>query len=207
MFFKSNVLNIKGHLLLSNFFQVPINLRQSYVDAYQCFIWNKIVSKRIAKFGSKVIVGDLVFPKGNNGQHNQREVIFIDDGNIRKYKIYDVVLPLPGPDTIYPANEIAGWYIDLFREDGLSEKDFDQTSKYRIFVCPHSLIFINFILNELHNFRIYGLDGVYRFMIIRPSDFKWEFVRYEYNPQKLISSDSKQLVRQPPVGVLGMSSS
>ena len=144
MFFKSNVLNIKGHLLLSNFFQVPINLRQSYVDAYQCFIWNKIVSKRIAKFGSKVIVGDLVFPKGNNGQHNQREVIFIDDGNIRKYKIYDVVLPLPGPDTIYPANEIAGWYDDLFKADGLSENDFHLNSKY--FLFPF-YFYISFYMN------------------------------------------------------------
>jgi hypothetical protein len=79
-----------------------------------------------------VIVGDLVFPKGSNGQHNQQEVIFIDDGNIRKYKIYDVVLPLPGPDTIYPANEVA--VDDLFKANGLSENDFHLKSKYFVFL-------------------------------------------------------------------------
>ena len=173
---KSKVLNIKCHLLLSHFFQVPINLRQSYVDAYQYFIWNKIVSKRIVKFGSKVIVGDLVFPKGNNGQHNQREVILIDDGNIRKYKIYDVVLPLPGPNTIYPANEIAGWYDDLFKADGLSEKDFKLKSKYFVFLF---YFYISFYMN-FYTYRTYDLTGDYKPMILRPSVLKWKFVRYDY---------------------------
>jgi tRNA pseudouridine13 synthase len=88
------------------------------------FTWNKIVSRRIAKFSLNLIIGDLVY----DPQHNQ--VIFIDDGNIHKYTIYDVVLPLPGPDIIYPANEIAGWYDDLLKADGLSEEDLNRNSKY-----------------------------------------------------------------------------
>ena len=103
--------------------------------AYLGFIWNKIVSRRIAKFSLKLIIGDLVY----DPQHNQ--VIFIDDGNIHKYTIYDVVLPLPGPDTLKPANEIADWYDDLFREDGLTEKDFNRSSKYWIFGFSPSSVF------------------------------------------------------------------
>ncbi len=116
--------NYKCYLLTSNFPKVPFKLRKSYVHAYLGFTWNKIVSRRIAKFSLNLIIGDLVY----DPQHNQ--VIFIDDGNIHKYTIYDVVLPLPGPDIIYPANEIAGWYDDLLKADGLSEEDLNRNSKY-----------------------------------------------------------------------------
>jgi tRNA pseudouridine13 synthase len=118
---------------------IPLDLRISNVRAYQCFIWNKIVSKRIAKFGVHLIIGDLVLAQGHNKQDNQPEIIFIDDGNIHKFTIYDVVLPLPQHDTVYPANEIAGWYNDVFQEDGISEKDFNLSSKYNgnlmLFTC------------------------------------------------------------------------
>jgi tRNA pseudouridine13 synthase len=137
-------------------------LRVSFVRAYQCFLWNTIVSKRIAKFGAKLIVGDLVYASGNNdqnntislyiryiefyielliemegdsgrrdynGQQNQREVLFIDQNNIHNYTIYDAVLPLPGCNITYPANEVADWYKDLLSADGLLEKDFNLSLK------------------------------------------------------------------------------
>ena len=72
-------------------------------------------------------MGDLVY----DPQHNQ--VIFIDNGNIHKYTIYDVVLPLPGPDTLKPANEIAEWYEDFLKADELTEKNLNRNSKYLIF--------------------------------------------------------------------------
>jgi tRNA(Glu) U13 pseudouridine synthase TruD len=137
VFYLKSGFSYTKNLLLSNFLLclqgIPLHLRISNVRAYQCFIWNKIVSKRIAKFGLKLVVGDLVY----DPQHNK--VIFIDDGNIHKFTIYDVVLPVPQHDTVYPANEIAGWYNDVFQEDGISEKDFNLSSKYNgnlmLFTC------------------------------------------------------------------------
>jgi len=105
------------------------------VYAYLGFIWNKIVSRRIAKFSLKLIIGDLVY----DPQHNQ--VIFIDNGNIHKYAIYDVVLPLPGPDTLKPANEIAEWYEDFLKADELTEKNLNRNSKYLIFGFLYSSVF------------------------------------------------------------------
>lgn len=69
----------------------------------------------------------------DDSKHNQRKVIFIDENNIRNYTIHDVVLPLPGCNVTYPANEVANWYEDLFLADGLSQKDFERSSKYDIF--------------------------------------------------------------------------
>jgi tRNA pseudouridine13 synthase len=38
-----------------------------YVHAYQSYVWNAIVSERIARYGFNPIVGDLVFDKASLG--------------------------------------------------------------------------------------------------------------------------------------------
>lgn len=154
-------------------------MRLTYIHAYQSFLWNTVVSKRLSTFGPKPIVGDLVYAPGSSdgdvdpemeleneeaeqvepeadpssdkdddgeksnkkAQRNQRKVIFIDDNNIHNYTINDVLLPLPGFDITYPANEVATWYTELLQADGLSEMDFKQSTKYAFFFpyCPISL--------------------------------------------------------------------
>lgn len=42
---------------------IPRNTRLMYMHAYQSFVWNHIVSRRIKQFGTDVIVGDLVYDK------------------------------------------------------------------------------------------------------------------------------------------------
>lgn len=44
---------------------VPRNIRLMYIHAYQSFVWNHIVSKRMKQFGTDVVVGDLVYDKQN----------------------------------------------------------------------------------------------------------------------------------------------
>ena len=85
-----------------------------------------------------MIVGDLVY----DPQHNL--FIFIDENNIQNHTIYDIVLPLPRHDTVYPANEIAIWYNDLFQEDGISEEDFNLSSKYNLSLCYLYISFYSF---------------------------------------------------------------
>jgi tRNA pseudouridine13 synthase len=39
-----------------------------YVHAYQSYVWNAIVSRRISQFGLKPIPGDLVFGRAGKGK-------------------------------------------------------------------------------------------------------------------------------------------
>jgi tRNA pseudouridine13 synthase len=75
-------------------------MRLMYLHAYQSYIWNEATSKRIELFGLKVCVGDLV--KDKNDKDN---ILVLADDNIIHYNIYDVVLPLPGHNVIYPNNQ------------------------------------------------------------------------------------------------------
>ena len=140
-------------------------MRLTYIHAYQSFLWNTVVSKRLAKFGLQPIVGDLVYAPDETGeeeaepeleeevpedesaegsetgsvdgstsskraQRNQRKVMFVDEKNIGNYTIFDVILPLPGYDIVYPANEAGQWYLELLTADGMAESSFKQSVKF-----------------------------------------------------------------------------
>lgn len=74
-----------------------------------------------------------------NGESNQvvtdqqrtSEVKIVTKADIdsNSYTIFDVILPLPGHDVLYPANECAEWYKDRLAKDDLSSEKFKQKNK------------------------------------------------------------------------------
>ncbi|KAL8409038.1 hypothetical protein RB594_007471 [Gaeumannomyces avenae] len=109
-------------------------LRQLYCHAYQSYIWNYAASKRWSRYGDQVVVGDLVMVQPNESpiaqrspaedmseDVNQEEEEFYqrarpltkDEVASGRYTIFDVVLPAPGFDVIYPANDIGTFYSDF----------------------------------------------------------------------------------------------
>ncbi|XP_076162636.1 pseudouridine synthase 7 [Ptiloglossa arizonensis] len=58
---------------------VPRNARLMYIHAYQSFVWNYMVSKRIKEFGRKPIVGDLVYKDNVRQNDNDNEDFAYDN--------------------------------------------------------------------------------------------------------------------------------
>ncbi len=169
------------------------------------------------QFGDEDANGDKEEDGENSNaeaQRNQRKVIFIDENNIKDYTINDIILPLPGFDITYPANEVAGWYRELFEADGLTEMDFKQSTKY---VYLFFFISCSILYHKLKNLflfyspfprfldRTYNLGGAYRLLVTKPSDLKWKFLRYDDSTLRLIPSDwdHTSKTQPPPAAVIG----
>lgn len=107
-------------------------LRSMYLHAYQSYVWNHAASTRWAKYGEKVVKGDLVIAENEAvplvaGEDQDGDVIINpveddDEAPVRaralteeeaasgRYTISDVVLPTPGYEVIYPDNDIGDFF-------------------------------------------------------------------------------------------------
>ena len=111
-------------------------LRSMYLHAYQSHVWNHAASHRWELYGDKVVEGDLVIAEGedvqekpvdrdqdgdeiiNPGESGEDEqvrarALSAEEAASGRYSIYEVVLPSPGYDVIYPSNEIGRFYEEF----------------------------------------------------------------------------------------------
>lgn len=164
---------------------IPRNLRVMYVHAYQSYIWNKVASKRIELFGTSVVEGDLVINTENdkpqaevdeNGDVFEEDVASNNFVKVRsltkediesgKYTIFDVVLPSPGYDVVYPTNEqLRQVYVDEMSKDGLNPDDMQRRVKE------------------------FSLSGSYRNIMSKPGNLEYEIVNYEDDSIQLVRTD------------------
>lgn len=164
--------------------KIPRNLRIMYGHAYQSYVWNKATSKRIELFGLTAVVGDLVIASKNTksdlpevdeleGGEDVKDVTFIrarsltqSDIDSGKYSIYDVVLPTPGFDILYPENpELRKVYVDIMAADGLDP-----------FKMSRSV-------------RDFSFAGAYRHVLHKPQHIKYAIRHYEEPSQNLMNND------------------
>jgi tRNA pseudouridine13 synthase len=150
--------------------RVTRNLRTMYVHAYQSLVWNMVASERWARYGTKVIKGDLVLVDtqaakeakqddvDENGEvvvHPAYDDIAVSHDDIYQrarplteeevqsgqFTVFDIVLPTPGFDVEYPANDTGDYYKEFMaseRGGGLDpanmrrpQKDFSLSGSYR----------------------------------------------------------------------------
>ncbi|CAN7988732.1 unnamed protein product, partial [Ixodes hexagonus] len=151
---------------------IPRNVRLMYIHGYQSYVWNKLVSRRLRKFGLAVLEGDLVVPADVPGTalepeegkpSKQLEPTIVKD--VAEASLGDVVLPLPGYSVVYPKNEIAEWYKEMLAEDGLTLDSFNNKN------------------------RAFAMSGCYRHIVTIPRDVTWEELSYEDPSKPLLLSD------------------
>ncbi|KAH6998648.1 pseudouridine synthase [Ilyonectria sp. MPI-CAGE-AT-0026] len=110
-------------------------LRSMYLHALQSYIWNHAASKRWELHGETVVKGDLVISQVDatplvSGQDQDGDDIVNpteddDEAPVRArpltaeeaasghFTVYDVVLPTPGYDVVYPDNEMGTFYEEF----------------------------------------------------------------------------------------------
>ncbi|KAI0480467.1 pseudouridine synthase [Xylariaceae sp. FL0804] len=120
------------------------SMRTMYVHAYQSLVWNFVASKRWELFGAQVTKGDIVLVQSSSiapqesgdGGTDATEKVSLDqdiEGPLSsdlvahtlgeeevqsgRYTIFDIVLPTPGWDIIYPANEIGDFYAEFMGKE------------------------------------------------------------------------------------------
>ncbi|KAG8427006.1 multisubstrate pseudouridine synthase 7 [Metarhizium acridum] len=166
-------------------------LRSMYLHAYQSHVWNHAASQRYALHGSKVTKGDLVISDGEaqpaaaeqdqDGDEIINPVEDEEDAPLRarplteeeaasgKYTIYDIVLPSPGYDVVYPDNEIGQFYQEFMGREENGRLD------------PHKMRRLR---------REFSLPGRYRKLmqrfLVEPSV---EFKLYEHDTEQMHPTD------------------
>ncbi|KAK3401045.1 pseudouridine synthase [Sordaria brevicollis] len=103
-------------------------MRMMYIHAYQSFVWNHMATKRWSMYGPAVVEGDLVLvtndqsatdadSEDNENFYAQARALTKEDIESGKYTIFDVVLPTPGYDVMYPRNAVGKAYVDFMKKD------------------------------------------------------------------------------------------
>ncbi|XP_063881198.1 pseudouridylate synthase 7 homolog isoform X3 [Scylla paramamosain] len=188
-----------GNDLVEALNRIPRTTRSLYLHAYQSWIWNTIASRRVKKYGLKVLPGDIVRRKGSDMEEMEEDAPeaegeegksgdeaevktemesngqnmsgfhFLTEEEAETTDITDVVLPLPGYNVEYPNNEIKEWYAEMLEADGLS-------------------------FNALkHEIKAYAARGVYRRMVVVPTMVAGQVCYYRDATKPLLQSDMDKL--------------
>nr|XP_037280612.1 LOW QUALITY PROTEIN: pseudouridylate synthase 7 homolog [Rhipicephalus microplus] len=163
---KGGATNYLGALLA-----LPRNVRLLYLHGYQSYVWNRLVSRRVQRFGLTVLPGDLLMTPGLGAEDSRSRRLW----NLTSVQM--LVLPLPGHSVRYPQNEIADWYKEILAEDGLTLNSFSE---------------------QKH--RDLSMSGCYRHLVAVPRDVQWQEVSYTDPQAALVLSDLDKLqgLPEPP---------
>ncbi|TVY50580.1 Multisubstrate pseudouridine synthase 7 [Lachnellula cervina] len=188
--------------------QITRGLRTMYVHAYQSYIWNMAASVRWAKYGTKVIAGDLVFVDtpaqiasatkdevDENGEvvvrpaaddsavthddlYQRARPLTVEEAESGKYTIFDIILPTPGFDIEYPANEIGDYYKEFMgSEQGGGLDPANMRRKHKDF----------------------SLSGSYRPLMAKVGqDLSFEVQAYHSETEQLVETDTEKLDNSRP---------
>eukprot|EP00092_Neocalanus_flemingeri_P008480 GFUD01009137.1.p1 GENE.GFUD01009137.1~~GFUD01009137.1.p1 ORF type:complete len:626 (-),score=148.89 GFUD01009137.1:126-2003(-) len=159
--------------------EIPRQQRLLYCHAYQSYLWNMVVSKRIRTFGTRVIKGDLVYRRKEEMESEESDkqrpkedyIEHVEDPD--KYTIHDVLIPIPGCKVKFPENEVKDWFDELLAEDDLNLDSF------------------------VNSVKTYNLPGDYRNMVIKPWDVSWNIVGHDDPTEDLIKSDREVMEKSP----------
>ncbi|KAK3357164.1 pseudouridine synthase [Lasiosphaeria hispida] len=196
-------------------------MRMMYIHAYQSFVWNFVLTHRWSKYGATVIVGDLVLLDDKNATpvksdpedvdaaavmdedfYAQAYALTAEDVASGKYTIFDVVLPTPGWDVMYPRNDIGDYYAEFMGKEengGLNPYDMRRRQKEFSLSGSYRHIIGRFIIEPEYAIRLYHDDT----QQLYPTDL--DFANHNMSMKKIEAAKTKakaQIVTETPVSPL-----
>ncbi|KAE8911849.1 hypothetical protein PF005_g4700 [Phytophthora fragariae] len=101
---------------------VSFSRRAMYMHAYQSYLFNRIVSLRLHKYGNKVVEGDLIKCDIPSEKSVAMKVVTAEEAaelnRTHKHALGLVYLPLPGTSVTLPSNSIKEACLKMMEEDG-----------------------------------------------------------------------------------------
>lgn len=186
------------------FMGIQRNLRLMYVHAYQSYVWNIVAGERWKRFKTQVVEGDLVIVDKTTEDVEEKGVdesgelvinmsaedriteedhftrarpLTKEEAESGSFSIWDVVLPLPGFDVEYPANEIGRFYTEFMgSEEG---GGLDPTNMRR-------------------KWKDISLSGGYRKLLAKPAHVSWEVKSYVSEKEQLAETDVDRIIKTNP---------
>lgn len=148
---------------------IPKTLRMMFLHAVQSLVWNQAASHRINMSKTEVFVGDLVIveKEGSSDVH----VVTNDDISNKRFSIVDLALPLIGTKSQFPSNEMGDVLKKFLHDMGVTVDSFKKIQDKEL-----------------------ALNGDYRKLLCRPTDFDYEIKEYYDPKQPLIQTDLMKLV-------------
>ncbi|XP_012526540.1 pseudouridylate synthase 7 homolog isoform X2 [Monomorium pharaonis] len=196
---------------------IPRNIRLMYIHAYQSFIWNRIVSRRIKQFGTNVIVGDLVYDK-----QNCKEIINNESTDYSLNDNDDVIdktntTSVEEKDTDSMSNETSKENVEqndfpivkILTEEDLSNYTLADVVMpqpgWKVTYPPYAKAWFDEFLAEdglttdlRQNNKKYSLSGAYRNILEVPTNLTWKIMHYENKHDDLILSDIDEMKKVTP---------
>uniref|UniRef100_A0A5S6QW68 TRUD domain-containing protein n=1 Tax=Trichuris muris TaxID=70415 RepID=A0A5S6QW68_TRIMR len=154
---------------------IPRNMLNMYVHSYQSLLWNRLVSRRIQRFGVRTLQGDLIRKTGAAAD----EVSVVNADMVDDVSIYDLCLPIFAEKAQLPANECGKLYEEILREENLEPANFGALSKQ------------------------FSIHGGFRKLFVRPADMEHRFVGYDDPTVPLVPTDLDLLEGRQPAEPTG----
>ncbi|KAG0556562.1 hypothetical protein KC19_11G062700 [Ceratodon purpureus] len=108
---------------------------------------------------------------------NKIKCLTTEDVASGRYSVSDVLLPLPGGSTLYPANDTADVYRDLAQKDSVD-----------LHTCTHNV----------KEFALPQLPGAYRLFLQKPVDLEWKILKYSDPTKALAETDLDRIQKKVP---------
>lgn len=168
--------------VLGAFQNIPRTLRLMYVHAYQSYLWNRMVSERVRRFGAlRPVPGDRVDVRRRAGDVSSAasedtfdHIQTLSEADAAQRSMDEIVMPMPGSQV-----SVDGWLADMYREmlaaDGLTPASLTSSRQ------PE-----------------YRLRGSYRALVQRPRDMSCKVRAYRDADLALVASDEEQLIGLTP---------